>query len=162
MAVPGPGTYELRFDKNIEATGVPHKVIKIRAFSEVAMRDLEMHSYDFVYIDGSHHAKDVMIDALQAWSLIKVGGIIIFDDYNLKSNHWGVPLPAIDAFLDVFGPYIDVIHKKYQVIIRKKVEHLDPPPRSRDERSGAITMRTAERTPAIPRGRGPFRPRRRP
>lgn len=132
--------YAKHYRANIEASGVAHKVTSLRSFSEVAMRDLEMHTYDFIYIDGSHHAKDVLIDAVQAWSLIKVDGLIIFDDYTMKSDAWGVPLPAIDAFLDIFGPYIEVVHKSEQVIVRKKVENIDPPPRTWDS-SGKMIFR---------------------
>lgn len=78
--------------------------------------------YDFIYIDGSHVAKDVMTDACMAWPLLKSGGIIVFDDYL-----WGAPLTvthkpklAIDFFTTLFGEELDIIHLGYQLIVKKK------------------------------------------
>jgi hypothetical protein len=31
--------------------------------------------------DGSHRARDVLEDAVLSWPLLKVGGIMLFDDY---------------------------------------------------------------------------------
>jgi len=37
--------------------------------------------YDFVYVDGSHTAYDTQSDAIMSWRHLKVGGMMIFDDY---------------------------------------------------------------------------------
>jgi predicted O-methyltransferase YrrM len=37
--------------------------------------------FDFIYIDGDHTAKGTISDAIRAFSLLKEGGIMIFDDY---------------------------------------------------------------------------------
>ena len=57
--------------------------------------------FDFVYVDGDHTEAQVYRDACNAWPLVKVGGIMAFDDYT-----WGEGLPmeqrpkrAIDRFL---------------------------------------------------------------
>ena len=39
-----------------------------------------------VYVDGSHHARDVLQDAVLAWGLLRPGGYMIFDDYGWVSN----------------------------------------------------------------------------
>lgn len=77
--------------------------------------------FDFIYIDGSHQAPDVLTDACLSWPLLKVGGVIVFDDYG-----WGEPLPethkpkmAIDAFTKVYQEKLHVVHKGYQFIIQK-------------------------------------------
>lgn len=77
---------------------------------------------DFIYIDGSHVAKDVLTDACMAWPLLKQGGIMVFDDYM-----WGEPRdilhrpkPAIDAFVNIFAEEVDMVHMGYQLIVRKK------------------------------------------
>ena len=36
--------------------------------------------YDIIYIDGSHEARDVLEDAVLAYRLLKIGGLLIFDD----------------------------------------------------------------------------------
>lgn len=79
-------------------------------------------SQDFIYIDGSHIARDVLTDACMAWPLLKQGGIMVFDDYM-----WGEPRdilhrpkPAIDAFVNIFAEEVDMVHMGYQLIVRKK------------------------------------------
>src|SRR5262249_35845839 len=37
--------------------------------------------FDFVYIDGSHVAADVLSDAVLSFHLLHVGGLLVFDDY---------------------------------------------------------------------------------
>jgi cephalosporin hydroxylase len=78
--------------------------------------------YDFIYIDGSHIAKDVLTDACMAWPLLKRGGFMVFDDYL-----WGEPRdilhrpkPAIDAFVNIYAEEVEMIHIGYQLIVRKK------------------------------------------
>jgi predicted O-methyltransferase YrrM len=77
--------------------------------------------FDFIYIDGSHQAPDVITDACLAWPLLKAGGVMVFDDYG-----WGEPLPpthkpkiAIDAFVSIYQEKLHVVYKSYQFIIQK-------------------------------------------
>ena len=135
---------EDRFDRNIEATGVAYKVKKIKGSSEKMLRGLSLEKYDYVYIDGCHLAKWVLSDAVLSWDLIKPGGLIIFDDYYFLENRpewykptrikfldeylWkkkvkdNSPKQAIDAFLKIYGTYLEVVFKKWQVVVRKKHE----------------------------------------
>lgn len=62
-------------------------------------------SFDFIYVDGSHQARHVLMDATMAWNLLKVGGVMVFDDYEwgFGEARYGRPRPAIDAFECIFG-----------------------------------------------------------
>lgn len=78
--------------------------------------------FDFIYIDGSHIAKDVLTDACMAWPLLKPKGLMVFDDYM-----WGNPRdilhrpkPAIDAFCNLFAEEADIVHVGYQLVVRKR------------------------------------------
>ena len=77
--------------------------------------------FDFIYIDGSHQAPDVLEDTILAWRLLKPGGIMVFDDYKWdkypdpKLN----PKMAIDAFLAIFEGKYELIAKEYQVCVEK-------------------------------------------
>jgi predicted O-methyltransferase YrrM len=79
-------------------------------------------TYDFIYIDGSHIAKDVLTDACMAWPLLKQGGLMVFDDYL-----WGEsrdilhrPRLAVDFFVNIFAESLDIVHIGHQFVVRKK------------------------------------------
>ncbi len=82
--------------------------------------------FDFVYIDASHTAKDVMMDALLSWDRLKEGGVMIFDDYEWKKYSKTSklhPQMAIDCFLKMYkGEYTEV-GRGYQICIMKKSFH---------------------------------------
>jgi predicted O-methyltransferase YrrM len=87
------------------------------------VEETENHAhFDFIYIDGSHKAPDVLTDACMAWPLLKREGLMVFDDYM-----WGNPRDAlhrpkiaIDAFTNIFGETTEIIHVGYQLVVRKK------------------------------------------
>ncbi len=41
---------------------------------------LESEEYDLIYVDGSHLFEDVFIDLYYSVLLVKVGGVVLFDD----------------------------------------------------------------------------------
>lgn len=112
---------EDRFDFNVAKTGTPEKVTKIVGNSKDALKALPLDCYDLLYIDGSHLACDVIEDAVMSWRLVKVGGTIVFDDYDFifPDNPNQNTKVAIDAFLTIFGHKLKIIHQGYQVIIEK-------------------------------------------
>lgn len=116
-----------QFDTNIRATGAEDRVQKLKGDSNMLLRSLPVHHYDFIYIDGSHEPRDVLQDAVLCWPLLKTGGILIFDDYGLQEPNFPErePKTAIDFFLRTFDFDFTLLHKDYQVIIRK-TRHHDP------------------------------------
>ncbi|KAH7098632.1 nucleotide-diphospho-sugar transferase [Auriculariales sp. MPI-PUGE-AT-0066] len=80
--------------------------------------------YDFIYIDGSHEADDTFLDAELAWRLARAGATIVFDDYEWKAaaidsiHH---PKRGIDAFMKLHEGQFQVLHRGYQIILRKRV-----------------------------------------
>ena len=55
--------------------------------------------FDFVYVDGSHLALDVLVDAALAWRLLSPGGVLVFDEVAEEANQGGEhtsPLVAED------------------------------------------------------------------
>ena len=82
--------------------------------------------FDFVYVDGSHQAADVLADAVLGFKLLKRGGIIAFDDYlwaeQLPSGKDPLrcPKPAIDAFVNLNFRKLEVLSAPlYQLYVRK-------------------------------------------
>jgi predicted O-methyltransferase YrrM len=109
---------EARFDSNIERAmkHAPHvKVHKIKQASRAALAQLlaEGHaeSFDFIYVDGSHLANDVLTDLVFAFALCKLGGVIVCDDYLWRqgSNPAATPKLAIDSFVNCFLGKIAVL-----------------------------------------------------
>jgi predicted O-methyltransferase YrrM len=78
-------------------------------------------TFDFIYIDGSHRAPDVLEDAVLSFRALKKGGLMIFDDYEWKYNDDPIESPriAIDAFLDIFVKEYKLLLKGYQVVLEK-------------------------------------------
>jgi predicted O-methyltransferase YrrM len=50
--------------------------------SPEALERFEDESFDWVYIDGLHDYRGVLIDFWAAWPLLKKGGVMVFDDYD--------------------------------------------------------------------------------
>lgn len=113
---------EDRFDGNIEKSGAKHKVEKIKGYSQEVMRSLPLNAYDIIYIDGSHLASDVLQDAVLSWGLVKVGGLIIFDDYHFQfpdRPHCNTGV-AIDAFMNVFQDKLQTVYRDERQIFLQK------------------------------------------
>ncbi|HIK57419.1 MAG TPA: class I SAM-dependent methyltransferase [Synechococcales cyanobacterium M55_K2018_004] len=109
---------ESRFDFNIARAGAAEKVTKLVGKSAEVLRTLPLRNFDLIYIDGSHVACDVLSDAVLSWELLKVGGLLIFDDYDFGLREYGTRY-AIDAFLNSFAKKLEGVHKSHQVIVRK-------------------------------------------
>lgn len=51
--------------------------------------------YDMVYVDGWHSAFGALVDGAMAWPMLKVGGVMIFDDYLwIPSKYGAIPKPG--------------------------------------------------------------------
>ena len=109
---------------NIEASGFSDKVIVERGISTKILPKLLVNEnkYDIIFIDGNHVAPFVLMDAVLSWDLLKVGGIMIFDDYLWMPERYKslTPKIAVDSFIEVFEDYNDVILNRYRKAIRKK------------------------------------------
>lgn len=80
---------------------------------------------DSIYVDGDHSGRGVLRDAVLGLDLLKVGGVMIFDDYNWHDmpDPLDCPKQAIDAFLQLNSRQIEVLSPRgWQVAIRKKSE----------------------------------------
>jgi predicted O-methyltransferase YrrM len=105
------------------------RIFQLKGTSTKKLAELQSHpsehSFDFIYIDGSHKAKDVLTDACMAWPLLKPKGLMVFDDYLWTPNARDIlhrPKAAIDAFINLFAEEVEIVHIGYQLIVRKKGE----------------------------------------
>lgn len=102
-----------------------------KGFSDLALSKLLADNkkgyFDFIYVDGSHQAPDVLLDALLSFRLLKVGGLIVFDDYLWQeelsngTDPIRCPKTAIDAFTNIYCRKIKIIMRMplYQLYVQK-------------------------------------------
>jgi predicted O-methyltransferase YrrM len=113
------------FDHNIGVSGVGDKVIKRKGKSQEVLRGMPRRpEFDFIYVDGCHLATCTLADAVLAWDLLEVGGVMIFDDYTWNEERPPVERPkaAVDAFVAVFEPHLEVVERGNALAIRKTSE----------------------------------------
>lgn len=108
---------------NLQLSGYQEKATTITGYSRHALRKLPLNSFDVVYIDGSHTADDIITDMTLSWDLLKPGGILIVDDYLLRPAldypDELRPRAAVDSFVTAYRNYVEVVHRCYQIILRK-------------------------------------------
>jgi len=118
---------ESRFHHNtglVMGNFVDRKILPIKSTSVEALGGLitQKKQFDFIYIDGSHLAKDVLTDACMAWPLLKDKGFMAFDDYMWRPPGFGTlqrPKIAVDSFVNIFEDELLIAHSGYQLIVRK-------------------------------------------
>lgn len=128
-------TIEERFDHNI---GLARQrggasVVKHKKTSAEVLPQMRPESKHLIHVDGSHSAGDVLSDLIFSWRLLRVGGLMICDDYELETgiafDNGTVSYPqvpplerpkmAIDAFLQCFQGQYDIQHRGWQVWLVK-------------------------------------------
>lgn len=93
--------------------------------------------FDFIYVDGDHNACGLLEDLILSWKLLKVGGIMLIDDYEMEAvDPWHYishkeftqnnpklrfthPRIAIDAFLNIYRGQFDLVIDNYQIGVKK-------------------------------------------
>ena len=77
--------------------------------------------FDLIYVDGSHHADDVLVDAIKAFEMLKVNGLMIFDDYfwDYYTRTIDNPSGAINAFIRLKHKQLEVICFDHQLVVKK-------------------------------------------
>ena len=102
-----------------------HKGFSDDVLARLLAQGLRSH-FDFVYIDGSHQAPDVLADAVLGLRLLRVGGWMAFDDYLWSEDlPYGkdplrCPKPAIDAFVNLNFRKVKVLSAPlYQLYLQK-------------------------------------------
>jgi len=91
-----------------------YKTLSYKALAQLICEEKTGY-FDLIYIDGSHQAPDVITDATMAFPLLRVGGMIVFDDYiwfmEEKGNQDLINMPklAIDSFTNIFQRKIRIL-----------------------------------------------------
>lgn len=83
--------------------------------------------YDFISVDASHQAPDVLTDCILAFRLLRPGGVMALDDYLWSAEKPGSEDPinspkiAIDAFTNIFRRQARIVPDLplYQLYLQK-------------------------------------------
>ncbi|HXG76082.1 MAG TPA: class I SAM-dependent methyltransferase [Gaiellaceae bacterium] len=118
-----PAALEDAFEANVALVDAS-RIEKRVGESRRVLADLhdEGRLFDLVYVDGSHLALDVLVDAALSWRLLRVGGFLVFDDYvwaELGDDALLRPGPAVDAFLALVAGRHEVVIRTRQLGLRK-------------------------------------------
>ena len=85
------------------------RIVRNRSFDALLALNRQGVKADLLYVDGSHVAPDVLADLVLGFPLVKVGGVIVCDDYTWDdARHGGNdvvgrPKIAIDAFTTIYA-----------------------------------------------------------
>lgn len=94
---------EDRFRSNVTKCEHVNKLRVMKATSDDALLDLRREGarFDFIYIDASHVAIDVLHDAVICWRMLNINGTMVFDDFGWKGYMEDCynPRIAIQSFL---------------------------------------------------------------
>ena len=110
---------EKAFDQNL--SGFDFK--KMKNDSVISMRKLlkENVHFDFIYIDGSHNGEDILSDAIEAFKILKVNGLMFFDDFlQHDDNRILQSYVGIDKFLSLYSDYLEIEYFQNNLVVRKK------------------------------------------
>lgn len=109
-----------------ERTGVYLTMVRGESSSELLSMAYAERTYDFIYIDGSHRAADVLRDAVLAWELLEIGGLMIFDDYHWHPGDKDLrksPKLAIDAFVNCYWDKLKFLGVPASQVCIEKVDN---------------------------------------
>ncbi|HPA38672.1 MAG TPA: class I SAM-dependent methyltransferase, partial [Phenylobacterium sp.] len=81
-------------------------------------------AFDLIYVDGSHTAWAVGVDLAFCAAMLKIGGMMVLDDYWHHESEIGGPgvKQAVDRFHAVFREYFEVTSVYRQVALTKTKE----------------------------------------
>lgn len=94
--------------------------------------------FDLMYYDGDHNAQGLLRDMVMGWELLKVGGVMLVDDYEMEATdpwhyishkeflehpraNFQHPRAAVDAFLSIYRGLYGRLVDNFQVGLVKRV-----------------------------------------
>lgn len=74
----------------------------------------ESGEFDFIYVDAAHDTDAAYTDALAAFQVLKVGGLLAFDDFN-----WGTVAHAVKTFASRYEKQLETLELGAQAWFRR-------------------------------------------
>jgi len=101
-----------------------NKISIFKNYSHKVIPQFKDQYFDIIYIDGNHNPEYILEDAVLSFRKLKVGGIMIFDDYDwTMSDESHNTMHGVEAFLRAYQNRIykeEVICVNSQVFVRRK------------------------------------------
>ena len=108
---------EMNFDYNIKNCKNSDK-IEIKKITSDVFFESNNETYNFIYIDGCHECDFITRDMENSFKVLDKHGIMWMDDYGGGD---GIKIKqTMNNFLEKYKGQYELIHKGYQLAIRKK------------------------------------------
>ena len=107
------------FNKN---TNKYLNLIKIKSDSIIALRELNKNNkkFNYIYIDGFHDGSHVIVDAIEAFKLLDINGLIILDDFMQDDKNIAYQsYEGIFCFLELFRKEIKILYFQNILVLKK-------------------------------------------
>ena len=77
-------------------------------------------NFNFIYIDGSHNGEDILSDAIEAFKILKKGGLIFFDDFlQYELNRKIQSYVGIEKFLELYSSNLKIVFFQNNLVVKK-------------------------------------------
>ena len=123
---------ENRFWSNVSKCEHVSRLRMMKAKSDDALLELRRQGarFNFIYIDASHIALDVLHDAVVCWRMLNLRGTLVFDDVSWKGylEDCYNPRIAIESFVECAKQEIEIVDNGWQLWVRKVENHIPPTP----------------------------------
>ena len=116
---------EISFNKN---TNKYSNLKKIKLDSIIALRELNKNKekFNYIYVDGFHDGAHVIVDAIEAFKLLDINGIMILDDFlQVDKNIAYQSYEGILYFLRLFRKEIKILYLQ-NILVLKKIKERWP------------------------------------
>ena len=110
---------EIFFNKN---TKKYLNLTKIKSDSIIALRELNKNNkkFNYIYIDGFHDGSHVIVDAIEAFKLLDINGVMILDDFMQDDKNIAYQsYEGIFLFLELFRKEIKVLYFQNILVLKK-------------------------------------------
>lgn len=99
------------------------RCIIYKMLSADILKAFRRESLHMLYVDGDHRSKGVLQDSVLGFDVLRVGGIMIFDDYGWKvmPSIYDQPKTAINAFVQCYQRHVEALSPAgWQIALRKR------------------------------------------
>ena len=101
-----------------------HNISRSKSYSKITFHKTKSDfffennkkTFNLIYIDGCHEEKFIINDMENSFRYLEKGGVMWMDDYEGNS---GKIKHIMDRFLEKYKEKIKIIHKGYQIAIKK-------------------------------------------